>query len=63
MNSVHFRDPDEAFNHAIEVGRLSDDLNAENWAGHWMYMYSKEGADYFKNIMTRCYITVGNAIP
>lgn len=39
--------PNEAFENAIKKGMK----NPENW----MYMYSKDNMDYFKNIETRDY--------
>ena len=47
MNNVSFRDADRAFDDAIKKG-LEDPEN-------WMYMYSDEQNDYFKNIDTREY--------
>lgn len=39
--------PDDAFDNAIKRGMK----NPENW----MYMYSENGRDYFKNSITRSY--------
>jgi hypothetical protein len=53
--------PDFAFKIAIENGLLSDDPNAENYAGLYMYMgIENHGTDreliLFKNINTRQYL-------
>ena len=47
MKDVSFRDADAAFDDAIKKG-MKDPEN-------WMYMYSDEEKDYFKNIDTREY--------
>jgi len=53
-----FRDSQQAFQDAIDKGTLSTDNNADNFAGHYMYMHtSRGGVDAFKNINTRQYIT------
>jgi len=49
-----------AFNDAINAGVLSSDMElrgTELYVGQWMYMYSKDGYDYFKSINYRHYIT------
>jgi hypothetical protein len=46
----------ECFDQAIKEGRLSKNPNDTLFAGHWMYMYSKNGKDFFKNINTREYL-------
>ncbi len=53
--------PDFAFKIAIENGLLSDDPNAHNYAGLYMYMgIENHGTDNelltFKNINTRHYL-------
>ena len=56
-NEITFReDPNTAFNEAIEAGRLSADEKVENWAGHYMYMCTKDGVDLFKHRDTRRYL-------
>lgn len=54
------RNPAEAFEDAIANGRLSDDENATNFAGNFMYMGTMERdgrkQDTFKNINTREYL-------
>lgn len=54
---------DEAFNKALASGRLSEDKDAPNYIGHYMYMgntrrdYGKEeDRDLFKHSLTRKYI-------
>lgn len=50
---------DWAFEKAIEQGKLSLDESADNWVGHYMYMFSKEfincTTDHFKNKISREY--------
>ena len=53
---VELGDPRAAFSTAIKQGALSSDPNAENYAGHYMYMYSRNGKDYFKHRGTRRYL-------
>ncbi len=51
-----FKNSQETFDHAIKVGRLSDDSKAGNYAGLYMYMGTDDsGRDLFKNIETRSY--------
>ena len=47
--------PQEAFEHAIASNILSINQTDLNYVGGFMYMYSKEGRHYFKNIITRKY--------
>lgn len=49
-------DPNAAFEEAIADGRLSRDPKADNFAGHFMYMGTRDGVDTFKNVNTRAYI-------
>jgi hypothetical protein len=51
-----FKEPEQAFDNAIAKGLLSDDENKENFAGNYMYMYSENNKDFFKDITTREYI-------
>lgn len=51
-----FRPTDDAFEFAIDTGRLSNDKAADNYAGHYMYMGTYNGLDKFKNTITREYI-------
>lgn len=48
-------DPQECFEHAIYNGTLSDDADAGNYAGHFMYMGTAGNHDLFKDRMTREY--------
>ena len=52
------KDPQSAFEQAIEEGRLSANPSADNYAGHYMYMgIACDGKrDAFKHILTRQYI-------
>ena len=50
-----FINPKEAFQQAIDKGILSDKESDKNFAGNFMYMYTREGINYFKNIITRKY--------
>jgi hypothetical protein len=72
MNTMEFRNPDEAFENAISAGALSTTKPHaaglhEDWpcacpwfgyAGDFMYMYSEEDHDYFKHIDSRKYVRV-----
>lgn len=53
---MEFKDPKDAFDTAIEDGRLSVDPEADTYAGLFMYMGTIDGKDLFKHIMTRQYI-------
>ncbi len=53
---VELGDPQAAFSTAIKQGAISSNPNAENYAGHYMYMYSRNGKDYFKHRGTRRYL-------
>ncbi|MFA5719942.1 MAG: hypothetical protein WC939_02645 [Acholeplasmataceae bacterium] len=48
FSSLQLRDPDEAFLNAVCKG-LKKPYD-------YMYMYSKDGHDYFKHIVTREYL-------
>ncbi len=51
-----FRNGQQAFEEAIQQGRLSVDPNAPSFAGNYMYMATEDsGRDLFKNINTRRY--------
>lgn len=52
---LNFIDPKKAFEEAINTGILSADETAQNFAGNFMYMHSRDGINYFKNIITRKY--------
>jgi ABC-type dipeptide/oligopeptide/nickel transport system permease subunit len=54
--TMTFKNSQEAFEHAIQVGRLSADKAQAKYAGNYMYMGTDEsGRDLFKNIDTRRY--------
>jgi hypothetical protein len=51
--------PQEAFQKAIDSGRLNENENSDFYAGKWMYMFTDEsGVDQFKNSNTRHYLYV-----
>lgn len=47
FDGLDIRDPDKAFKNAISKGMKNPD--------DWMYMYSKNGRDYFKHVDYRTY--------
>lgn len=47
--------PQEAFAQAIASNILSANQANLNYFGGFMYMYTKDGVHYFKNIITRKY--------
>ena len=51
-----YRNPDTAFNIAVNSGRLSDDPKDMNYAGKFMYIGTRNGIDIFKHIKTREYL-------
>lgn len=53
-----FKNSHDAFQQAINEGRLSTDPKAPNYAGHYMYMGPslQAGKDAFKHIQTRQYL-------
>ncbi len=63
-SNIEFDEYESAFDRAIESGLLSGSVKTadgkENalFAGNFMYMYSDQEADFFKNIMTRQYLRV-----
>ena len=57
MTNETIRDAGKAFESAIRAGVLSDHPRTPRFAGHFMYMYTKAGRDYFKNIDNRDYLT------
>ena len=64
----HYRDPNLAFNNAIQSGVFHEtpDKKSYNFVGNWMYMqseifnrpYKDSMIDHFKNIETRKYISI-----
>lgn len=57
MDTPTFRDAQQAFQEAIEAGRLSTNPKAENYAGRFMYMGTYGEKDLFKHTVTRQYLT------
>ena len=55
LSKPDFIDSKQAFDEAIEKEILSANESDPNFAGNFMYMYSREGIHYFKNINTRKY--------
>lgn len=55
---MKFRESQEAFDDAIELGCLSRVETDDNFAGNYMYMHSDSTYDYFKHITTRKYLEV-----
>ena len=60
-----FRDPQQAFQDAIDAGHLSEDRSSPYYASHYMYMFSGNmpncpwrTGDAFKHRMTRRYFWV-----
>ena len=53
----NFRNAQEAFTDAIQLGRLTHEVSSEKYVGKYMYMYTdSEGKDQFKNITDRTYL-------
>ena len=57
MTQPTFKNPDDAFQDAIDAGRLSANETDANYAGNYMYMGTYDGIDSFKHINTRQYLT------
>jgi len=55
MKKIEFINPNQAFLQAIVSQILSADAEDQNYAGAFMYMHTKDGVHYFKNIVTRKY--------
>ena len=54
-------DPREAFDAAIQLGTLSTQRSAPNYAGAFMYMFTDEQRGHaFKNINERFYVYTGD---
>ena len=56
MADPTFKDSDQAFQDAINAGRLSANEADHNYAGNFMYMGTWDGIDSFKHINTRKYL-------
>ena len=56
IDSFTYNNSDDAFDRAIDCGRLTVNRNDNNYAGKYMYMHTNSnGVDCFKNINTRKY--------
>ena len=53
---MEFKNAEESFEQAIRSGRLSENENATNYAGLYMYMGHSNSVALFKNIETRKYL-------
>lgn len=58
---MEFKNAQEAFNQAINEGRLSDNESDRYYAGDFMYMGTYDGADHFKHIRSRKYLNTMKA--
>lgn len=56
--TAKFISPELAFAFAISQGHLSRDASSDLWVGHFMYMHSEGGFDWFKHRDTREYVKV-----
>ena len=56
MPEPTFKDSDQAFQDAIDAGRLSANEADAHYAGNYMYMGTWDGVDSFKHIDTRQYL-------
>jgi len=52
---------DTAFQNAIDKGHLDITPASANFAGNYMYMYSDDTYDFFKDIDSRRYLKVSQA--
>ena len=55
---MKLRNPETAFQSAIGNGHLNITPESVFYAGKYMYMYSDDTCDYFKNIDSRQYLKV-----
>ena len=53
-----FISPELAFDHAIIQGHLSREASSDRWIGHFTYVRSEGGFDWFKHRDTREYVKV-----
>ncbi len=56
--SEKFVSPELAFDYAISQGYLSRDASSDRWVGHFTYMQSEDGFDWFRHRDTREYVKV-----
>lgn len=64
MTKIYFRNPQDAFQNAINHEQLFENIShgVKYYVGNWMYMHTNsDGSDAFKNIITREYIHIKNA--
>jgi hypothetical protein len=54
---VMFKSSDDAFDFAIDCGRLTINKTDTNYAGNYMYMGTYAGKDQFKHIKTGKYLS------
>lgn len=54
-SKTNLLNPEAAFEEAIKNNILSSNPSDYNFAGNFMYMYSKNKISHFKNIITRKY--------
>ena len=57
MAQPTFKDSEQAFQDAIDAGRLSAHQADTHYAGNYMYIGTWDGVDSFKHIDTRQYLT------
>jgi len=58
---MEYQEPRQAFEAAIQLGTLSADRDAPNFAGAFMYMFTDpERGHAFKNIERRFYVYTGD---
>ena len=61
MPQMTHEEPQQAFDAAIQLGTLSSDPSADNYAGAFMYMGTDtERGHAFKNIDQRFYVYTGD---
>ena len=53
---ITVRDPEKAFADALASGRLTLEPGKTNTVFDYMYMYTEDGVDQFKHVMTRAYL-------
>ena len=57
-DDMKLRNPETAFQSAIDKGHLNITPESIFFAGNYMYMYSDDTCDFFKNIESRQYLKV-----
>ena len=56
QKNITYNNPQLAFENAIEKKRLSENEDALNFAGNYMYMFTQDGIDQFKHSIDRTYL-------